>query len=512
MEDLCCIRLGLAWLIWSIRRVCTLAVDSRPNIILIVADDLGWNDVSFHGSDQIPTPHIDRLAKQGVVLNNYYVTPICTPSRSSLLTGRYPVHLGTQHNVLYATEPWGLGLKEQLLPEYLNGLGYTSHMIGKWHLGFFDRKHLPTRRGFKSHFGYWTGHADYFDHTAQEWTEWGLDLRDDDELVRNLTGHYATDLFTDRAVTLIANHDKSQPLFLYLAHLAVHSANQYDPLQTTRRYYERFPHIRHPGRRLFAGMIAGLDESVERVYHALVRAGMDNNTMIIFTTDNGGPAAGFDDNYANNYPLRGVKDTLWEGGVRGTAFIWSKLLAKPRRQSTQLMHISDWVPTLLSAAGQKLNDKKLDGIDMWSSLSNGGPSPRKEVLLNIDHERGIYALRRGQYKLILGTTYNGDWDGWYPPEGETSRTRTEERATTICGPVPKVRATSCQPMRSACLFNVEKDPCEHTNLADDKPEVVQRLMNRLKAVNATVMPPRNVPADPQGSPRLYGYAWSPWKE
>lgn len=348
-----------------------------------------------------------------------------------------------------------------------------------------------------------------------------------------MTGHYATDLFTDRAVTLIANHNKSQPLFLYLAHLAVHSANQYDPLQTTRRYYDRFSHILHPGRRLFAGtcrsiyasvacaadfclvvlgMVAGLDESVGRVYQALVQVGMDSNTIIVFTTDNGGPAAGFDDNYANNYPLRGVKDTLWEGGVRGTAFVWSRLLAKPGRQSTQLMHISDWVPTLLSAAGQKVNDKELDGIDMWSSLSNGGPSPRKEVLLNIDHERGIYALRRGRYKLILGTTYNGDWDGWYPPEGDTSSTRTEERATSICGPVPKVRTTCCQPMRSACLFNVEKDPCEYSNLADDKPEVVQRLMNRLKAVNATVMPPRNVPADPRGSPRLHGYAWTPWKE
>ena len=259
-------------------------------------------------------------------------------------------------------------------------------------------------------------------------------------------------------------------------------------------------------------MVASLDESVGRIYQALVQAGLDNNTIIIFTTDNGGPAAGFNDNYANNYPLRGVKDTLWEGGVRGTAFIWSRLLAKAGRQSTQLMHISDWVPTLLSAAGGSTpTNKDLDGIDMWSSLSNSGFSPRKEVLLNIDHQRNVYALRRGQYKLVIGSTYNGDWDGWYPPEGGANRTEMEKRAVKVCGVRPVMASVPCQPSRSACLFNVEKDPCEYRNLAEDRPEVLKRLIDRLKVINATVVPPRNQPADPAASPHLHGYIWSPWK-
>jgi arylsulfatase B len=179
-----------------------------------------------------------------------------------------------------------------------------------------------------------------------------------------------------------------QPLFLYLAHLAVHSANQYDPLQTTKRYYDRFPNIDHKGRRLFAGirrlfargffrmqyptghlgMVAGLDESVGRIHRALKSSGMDKNSIIVFTTDNGGPAASFDDNYANNWPLRGVKDTLWEGGVRGSAFLWSPLLKNVSRVSNQMMHISDWVPTLLSASG--LKNTEISGTGRISSLGN----------------------------------------------------------------------------------------------------------------------------------------------
>ncbi|OQV18327.1 Arylsulfatase B [Hypsibius exemplaris] len=492
----------------------------RPNIILIVADDLGWNDVSFHGSQQIPTPNIDRLARQGIILNNYYVTPICTPSRSSLLTGKYPIHLGTQHNVLNGVEPWGLGLEEITLPQYLKKGGYVNHIVGKWHLGFFSENYLPTNRGFDSHFGYWLGHSDYFDHSGQEWGDWGLDLRNNLDVVRNLTGRYATDLFTKRAERIIHTHNTSTPLFLYLAHLAVHSANEYDPLQTTKRYYDRFPHIKHEGRRLFAGMVAGLDESVGRVYRSLKDRGMDKNSVIVFTTDNGGPAASFDYNYANNWPLRGVKDTLWEGGVRGSAFIWSPLLKNTGRVSTQLMHISDWLPTILSAA--ELNDvitradinNPIDGIDQWSALSENTPSARTEVLLNIDHDRNVYALRVKNYKIILGTTYNGDWDNWYPPEGTniTYASMKQAPAAVKCAP-PLNPGTpqSCMPLKGPCLFDLANDPCEYHNLADQQPEVLQRMLDRLTIYNTTVVPPRNQPPDPAGKPERHGYVWAPWK-
>ncbi|XP_055333770.1 arylsulfatase B-like [Paramacrobiotus metropolitanus] len=483
----------------------------KPNVILIVADDLGWNDVSFHGSAQIPTPNIDRLAKEGIILNNYYVNPICTPSRGALLTGKYPIHTGLQQDVIYGVEPWGLGLEEKLLPQFLRHMGYKTHAIGKWHLGFFQSNYTPTYRGFDSHFGKWLGHGDYFDHAAQEWDDWALDIRHNMEPVKNLTGRYSTDIYSKRAEKIILDHNTSSPLFLYLAHQAVHSANTYDPLQTTVQYYNRFPHIKHNGRRLFAGMVAGLDESVGRAHRALQSRGMDSNTILIFTTDNGGPAAGFNYNHANNWPLRGVKDTLWEGGVRGSAFIWSPLLQSAGRVSTQMMHITDWLPTILSAAKHKGRLSELDGHNMWRALSEDTASPRTEILLNIDHERQIYALRSAQYKLVIGSTYEGKWDGWYPPEGQST---ISDSLTVNCTPPvdPSVK-TSCQPLTGApCLFDIEKDPCEYENLADIMPRKLEELMKKLRWYNTTVVPPRNLPHDPAAKPQYHNYIWSPWKD
>ncbi|CAG0921257.1 unnamed protein product [Notodromas monacha] len=213
---------------------------SRPNIVFILADDLGWNDVGFHGSTAIRTPNIDDLAYSGIMLNNYYVNPICTPSRSSLLTGKYPIHTGMEHSVILETEPWGLGLDEILLPEYLAPLGYTRHIVGKWHLGFFQKEYTPTYRGFQTHFGYWSGKHDYWSHFSEKYISnnffmTGLDMRLNMEPAHNTTGRYTTDLLTE-AATLIIHHHKvdESPLFLYLSHLAVHSANKEQPLQAPK--------------------------------------------------------------------------------------------------------------------------------------------------------------------------------------------------------------------------------------------------------------------------------------
>ncbi|CAL4134497.1 unnamed protein product, partial [Meganyctiphanes norvegica] len=164
---------------------------SKPNIIIIVADDLGWNDVGFHGSTQIPTPNIDALAYSGVILNNYYVQPICTPSRSALMTGKHPVHTGLNHGVIFGPQAYGIPLGINLLPQYLLDQGYSTRHVGKWHLGMAIKELTPIYRGFLSHFGYWTGHQDYYDHEAQEgpgW--WGYDMRRNMSVARDAYGTY----------------------------------------------------------------------------------------------------------------------------------------------------------------------------------------------------------------------------------------------------------------------------------------------------------------------------------
>lgn len=225
----------------------------QPNIVFILADDLGFNDCSFHGSSQIPTPNLDALAFSGVILNRYYVMPICTPSRAALMTGKHPIHTGMQHGVIYGMEPRGLPLQEKILPQYLNDLGYKSHIVGKWHLGHYKRAYTPLYRGFDSHVGYWTGHQDYSDHTAMEHGTWGLDMRRGLEVAYDMHGKYTTDVITQESVRVIESHNTSRPLFLYISHVAVHSANPYNPLPAPDEYVAQFTHIDDYKRRRFAG-------------------------------------------------------------------------------------------------------------------------------------------------------------------------------------------------------------------------------------------------------------------
>ncbi|XP_047110645.1 arylsulfatase B-like [Schistocerca piceifrons] len=515
--------------------------DSRPHIIFIMADDLGFNDVGFHGSNQIPTPNIDALAYAGVILNRYYVTAICTPSRSALMTGKHPIHTGMQHTVLFGAEPRGLPLSERLLPQYLQGLGYRTHIVGKWHLGHYRRVYTPTYRGFESHLGFWTGHHDYNDHTAVEQEYWGLDMRRGMEPAWDLHGQYSTDVFTSEAVRLIQSHNASRPLFLYVAHAAVHSGNAYNLLPAPDKTIMKFDNIADYNRRRFAGILSKLDDSVGEIVDALSKAEMLNNSIIIFSTDNGGPAAGFNGNAASNWPLRGVKNTLWEGGVRGAGLIWSPLLSKPKRVSTHMMHITDWLPTLYAAAGGDVSNLgDIDGINVWESLSDDTPSNRTQVLHNIDDIYGNAALTDGDWKLVKGTTYDGAWDGWYGPSGRENApaaydvgqvlgskagrvlyrggyltTRTEvltvrTSALVTCNPSGSTSnvTINCKPLEAPCLFNIQSDPCEKRNLADRHPEIVQRLESILKTINATAVPPGNLPYDPRADPRFWDHTWT----
>nr|XP_037274629.1 arylsulfatase B-like [Rhipicephalus microplus] len=386
----------------------------KPHIIFILADDLGWADVSFHGSSQIPTPNIDALAADGVVLNNYYTHPICTASRAALMTGLYATRLGMyvhslpglQHIPIQPGQPFGLDLKYTLLPQHLKSLGYETHLIGKWHIGCYDPEHTPTRRGFDTFFGLYYGHADYYTHmlhSSEGAVISGLDFWNYTEPAWEANGLYSTDLYADKAVQLIGNIDKSKPQFIFLSHQAVHSGNDDNRLQAPAKNVEKFPYIGEKNRTIYAGMLDSLDIAVGRTIRALSEAGMLEDSVVVFSSDNGGASEGHLSSRGINWPLRGQKSSPWEGGSKVAAFVWSPLLQKRRRVSNRLMHITDWLPTLYGMAGgvvQQLGN--IDGHDMWESLSEDALSPRSDFVYNIDPLWGYSAIRKDNFKIVVG--------------------------------------------------------------------------------------------------------------
>ncbi|KAF6029584.1 hypothetical protein EB796_012153 [Bugula neritina] len=480
---------------------------TKPNVIVVVADDLGYTDVGFHGGDQIPTPNIDWLAKNGIILDRYYTAKICTPSRASLLTGRHPMQLGLQSSVIFPSLPYGLGLNETLLPQYLKKSGYSTHMVGKWHLGMFTRNYTPTYRGFDSHFGFWSDKTDYFSHensgsVAASSNAIGLDLWENMTVASQYNGSYGTELFGKRAVDLILKHDQSKPFFLYLAHQAVHNGISPQPLKAPQEYLDKFSFITHDGRRRYAAMLSVLDDTIGNLTSALISSGMYENTLLIFTTDNGGPVDGFSMNYASNWPLRGCKATNWEGGVRGAAFIHSRLLKNPRTTSHHLMHISDWLPTIMSAIGEKLpTDIDYYGVDQWPTLQYDVASPRKEVIHN--YYGGLGAIQYGDYKLIkcCMTSMNG----WYP---EQKYVPTNQNPYISCG--ERNSSLPACTKDKPCLFDIQSDPCEYNNIASLKPELSKWLLEKLEAFADAAQPPRNKPSDPAAFPSLHNNHWTDW--
>ncbi|XP_067930057.1 arylsulfatase J-like isoform X1 [Watersipora subatra] len=477
----------------------------KPNIIIVLADDLGYTDAGFHGGDQIPTPHIDKLAHEGIILDNYYTAMICTPSRAALLTGRHPMQLGLQHGVVAPPCPFGLALNETLLPQYLKKFGYVTHMIGKWHLGFFTQEYTPTHRGFDSHLGFWSGRTDYFSHENGGKRGAGLDFWENMTVAREYNGSYGTELFGDRAVDLIMSHNQSKPFFLYLPHQAVHAGIPPQPLKAPQEYLDRFKFIKHDGRRRYAAMLSVLDDSIGNLTAALKKSGMYENTILIFSTDNGGPADGFDGNYASNWPLRGCKYTNWEGGVRAASFIHSPLLKNPGTTSHHLMHISDWLPTIMSAIGEKL-PSNIDyyGVDQWPSIQFNVSSARNEIMHNYDDGAG--AIRYGDYKLVICCTEN-EMNGWYPEE--RSYIGANQKLYIHCGE-RNSSLPSCTSADKYCLFDLASDPCEYNNIASLMPELAERLYRKLMTFADAAQPPRNKPSDPASHPSKHNGHWTDW--
>ncbi|XP_072050878.1 arylsulfatase B-like [Amphiura filiformis] len=496
----------------------------KPHIVFILVDDLGYNDVGYNGQHHgsaMKTPSIDKLAAEGVILSNYYVQATCTPTRSQLLTGRYQVHTGMQHGTIHPCIPECLPLDEVTLAEKMQETGYSTHMIGKWHLGHYKKECLPTKRGFDTYLGYYLGNEDYYTHyrghSFGNYSFKGYAFHDDTSSsfrpAYEYTGQYATFVFTQEVQKIVKNYKSPKPLFIYLPFHAVHN-----PLQVPKQYSEPFKKlIPDEDRVTLAGMISCLDEAVQNITTTLKETGLYNNTIIIFSTDNGGPFAVA----VSNWPLRGSKATLWEGGVRGVGFIHSPLLPKEVQGTTSnaFIHVSDWFPTIVSSiAGGTLNGTKpLDGYDVWEAITTSKPSKRNELLHNIDPLYPVpkngsdpfssfntslhAALRIGDWKILTGVQgklndKGRDTHNSYPPP--------ESNYTAFKAVEPE--------SKHIWLFNITADPNEWNDLADDNPTVVEQMLHRLQEYYLNMTPPIwHDGEDSNCDPAKHEGVWGPWE-
>ncbi|KAL8616731.1 hypothetical protein ACOMHN_017769 [Nucella lapillus] len=411
---------------------------NQPHVVVIMTDDMGFNDVGFR-EKQMVTPNIDKLARDGVVMNQAYMLKSCTPSRSSFLSGVYAYRLGLQHSSLHAAENYSLPLSRRTYAQELQDNGYSTHYVGKWHLGFCKPEMTPTYRGYNTFYGTYNGEGDYFTHISK-WE--GYDLQDNKGTNQNnwavdWAGNnvYSTFLFTNRSLDIIKKHDTSKPLHLLLSYQAVHGPLQYPP-----EYLEKCSHVEditYEGlydvseRRMHCALTVPMDEGIGQVRQALKDRGMDKNLILLFISDNGGALS----KGASNWPLRGGKITEWEGGTRVVSILHSDKYLKKNVTWNGLMHavdwagppyfpklirVVDWYPTLLGMAGIKTNNTDIDGVNSWDRIVKQEISKRTEFVYNINEVKDNYSFRWMQYKLI--NFAKASPDGWFfPPPGEAAK-------------------------------------------------------------------------------------------
>lgn len=409
------------------------ASPARPNILVIIADDLGYGELSCQGNSQIPTPHIDSIAKNGVRFTSGYVSgPYCSPTRAGLMTGRYQQRFGHEFNpgpAEQAVENFGLALTETTLPQRLKAAGYATGMFGKWHLGYRPEFH-PQKRGFDEYFGFLGGAHSYIDAEADP----------HNPILRGTTPvlkiDYTTEVFAREAVGFIERH-RNEPWLCYLPFNAVHA-----PLQAPEKYTGRFASITEPNRRTFAAMLSAMDDAVGVVLAKLQELKMEENTLVFFISDNGGPTPS---TTSGNGPLRGFKAQTWEGGIRVPWMMqWKGRLPAGRVDDRPVIQL-DVLPTALAAAGVALKPEwKLDGVNLLPFL-NGEKSgaPHETLYWRFGAQM---ALRQGDWKLVKGAA-----------PGVTAEQRVHASAA------------------GAELYNLKQDIGEKKNLAAEQPDKAREL-------------------------------------
>jgi len=433
----------------ALSAVTAFAADpARPNIIIILADDLGYADLGFQGCPDIPTPRIDSLARNGVRCTNGYVTgPNCSPTRAGLLTGRYQQRFGHEFNPEgLEGDRFGLPLSETTLADRLKAAAYATGIVGKWHLGFTRRYH-PRQRGFDEFFGFLGGAHPYF--PGQ-----GAAICRGTEAVHEK--EYLTDAFGREAVSFIARH-KDQPFLLYLAFNAVHL-----PKHATDDRLARFSSIKDPSRRNYAAVLDALDEAVGKVLDAVRREGLEENTMIFFLSDNGGPTKMGGINGSRNEPLRGSKRTTLEGGVRVPFVVqWKGRIPAGSVYDQPVIQL-DILPTALAAAGVRIRPEwDLDGVDLIPYLKREISGPPHESLFWRQGKQ--MAIRKGDWKLVR-----------------------YDQAVEIPGAVSSLANPDVSPLR---LYNLARDRGEAHDLAAEHPNTVKELLGAWNAWAAQLAEP-----------------------
>jgi len=370
---------------------------TRPNILIILADDLGYWDLGFQGCSDIPTPHLDALARGGVRCTSGYVSSsMCSPSRAGLLTGRSQSRFGHEINwkPLPGTEHCGLPLAEKTLADQLKAAGYRTGIVGKWHLGESPQFH-PNRRGFEEFFGFVGGGHNYFCETYTKSKNGYVSLLERNGQTEKTTG-YLTSVLGREAASFIRRH-KTEPWFLYAAFNAPHT-----PLQATPELLARVKTIPNEQRRTYVAMVCGLDDAVGEILRQLRDEGLEDRTLVFFLSDNGGP---LDRNGSRNDPLRGEKGTFWEGGIR-VPFVasWKGVLPAGKTYDRPVSSL-DIVPTALAlASADSMTDHPLDGVNLIPYLTGARDGDPHETLCWRMKARSIWAVRRGDDKLVMQQT------------------------------------------------------------------------------------------------------------
>jgi len=496
-----------------IAAVLATAEAAKPHILIAVVDDWGWSNVGYHQTEEsktkegeVRTPNIDELVKNGIELNRHYTYNYCSPSRCSLMSGRLPVHVSTSDTNPISMNPddpvsgfTGIPTEMTTLPEKLRGAGYWTHMTGKWDAGMASLKQSPQTR-FDSAFFYFHHANDYYTQKLSAGTVvsqdlcrrvLGLDLIDlwnaSGPAIEKAGTDYEESMFLEESLRVIKAHDPSVPLFMYHAFHIVHT-----PLQIPEQNEARFSFLCNKHRRKYAAMVEFMDNGLGKLVDMLKMKNMWNNTLVIVTSDNGGPIYGtppiptFIDQAvfgaANNLPLRGGKTSDWEGGIRVNAFVSGGVIPEEMRgkRIDDYISIADWYGTILEVVGLDAHDERaekanlppVDSVSHWKLL-NGEVQQGARDEIHVSKE----CLISGKYKLVMGS------DTSILPVKFGSRMTFDVHAVGYGLQAVLNTLKPGRDCRNGCLFNIVDDPNEDNELTHSYPEIVSKMMARLKDLN-----------------------------